>query len=166
MYGPFLRLSGSGPFEERPDEGDVCRKGIAEHGVAFLGQSNFDATAVAFHGVTSNRAPLPTSRSRTPVNVPLVTRVWAESSEQVNPSVSPNVAMMSNCEGVKPQGTDMTPIDQLEGQIGLDERPQYFQIGIILEIRYFHAERIVRTRTNGQGGGEAAGRLLLAERAR
>ena len=44
--------------------------------------------------------PLATRRSRTPVSVPLVTSVWAESSEQVMPSVSPSVAMTSNCEGV------------------------------------------------------------------
>ena len=42
------------PFEERPDEGDVCGKRIAEHRVALLRQSNFDAAAVAFHGISSN----------------------------------------------------------------------------------------------------------------
>ena len=42
------------PFEERFDEGDVCCKRIAEHRVALLRQSNFDAAAVVFHGVPSN----------------------------------------------------------------------------------------------------------------
>src|SRR5204863_9936684 len=44
----------------------------------------------------------------------------------------------------------MATIDQLEGQIGLHERSQHFQIGIILQIRQLHGERIVRTRTNIQ----------------
>ena len=62
----------------------------------------------------------------------------------------------------------MTALGQLEGQIGLDERPQHFQIGIILEIRQLHAERIVRTRTKIQEGRTGSGQVsfLLAERAR
>ena len=47
----------------------------------------------------------------------------------------------------------MTARNQLEGQIGLDERSQYFQIGIILQIRQLHSKRIVRTRTIGQEVG-------------
>ena len=42
------------PFEERLDEGDVCGKRFAEHRVALLRQSDFDAAAVAPHGVPSN----------------------------------------------------------------------------------------------------------------
>ena len=49
----------------------------------------------------------------------------------------------------------MTARGQLEGQIGLDERSQHFQIGIILQIRQLHIERIVRTRTKGQEGRRA-----------
>ena len=42
------------PFEERLDEGDMCRKRLAEHRVALLRQPDFDAAAVAFHRVPSN----------------------------------------------------------------------------------------------------------------
>ena len=44
----------------------------------------------------------------------------------------------------------MADVHQPEGQIGLDERSQHFQIGIILQIRQLHGERIVRTRTKIQ----------------
>ena len=50
----------------------------------------------------------------------------------------------------------MTARGQLEGQIGLDERSQYFQIGIVLQIRKLHSERIVRARTKIQEGGRVA----------
>jgi len=44
--------------------------------------------------------PFETNRSSTPVNVPFVTRVCSDNSEQVMPWVSPSVTSTSNWEGV------------------------------------------------------------------
>ena len=45
------------------------------------------------------------------------------------------------------QRFDVADVDPPEGHIRLDERSQHFQVGIVLQIRQFHAERIVRIRT-------------------
>ena len=61
----------------------------------------------------------------------------------------------------------MTARGQVEGQIGLEERSQYFQVGIILEIRQLHTDRIARTRTKGQEGeGKEAVDPLCSRNAR
>jgi hypothetical protein len=62
---------------------------------------------------------------------------------------------------------DMADVDAPEGQIGLDQRSQHFQIGIILQMRQLHAERIVRIRTKIQEGeGMEAVDLLCSRNAR
>jgi hypothetical protein len=59
----------------------------------------------------------------------------------------------------------MPDVDPPEGQIGLDQRPQHFQIGIILEIWQIHSDRVVRIRTIIKREAGSLVVLLLAERA-
>ncbi len=132
------------PFKEGTEKRGVGGERLLKKHCAFVGQAHFGKPAIVFHRIPSNQTfvdqpiedsgqgPFGHERFRREFGAGEALRV-AEGRDDVELGWG------------QPQGPDVTAARTGKGQIGLHQRSDQLEIGIVVQIRQFHVRRIVRT---------------------